>query len=115
MKRFKLCGLGNAIVDIFLQLSEEEFASLGFDRGTMRLVEIDEQRVLLDRYQKHEPKLVSGGSVSNSVIAFSQLGGSAAFIGSVGDDRYGLFYSNEFEELGIDIGNPIIFKEATGT
>ena len=38
MKRFKLCGLGNAIVDIFLQLSEEEFASLGFERGTMRLV-----------------------------------------------------------------------------
>ena len=115
MKRFKLCGLGNAIVDIFLQLSEEEFASLGFERGTMRLVEIGEQRVLLDRYQKHEPKLVSGGSVANSVIAFSQLGGSAAFIGCVGDDRYGLFYSNEFEELGIDIGNPIIVNEATGT
>jgi sugar/nucleoside kinase (ribokinase family) len=115
MKRFKLCGLGNAIVDIFLQVSEEEFSSLGFERGTMRLVEIHEQRVLLDRYQKHEPKLVSGGSVANSVIAFSQLGGSAAFIGCVGDDRYGLFYSNEFEELGIDIGNPIIVNEATGT
>ena len=115
MKRFKMCGLGNAIVDIFLQLPEEEFASLGFERGTMRLVEMDDQRVLLDRYQKHEPKLVSGGSVANSVIAFSQLGGSAAFIGCVGDDRYGLFYANEFEELGIDIGNPIIVNEATGT
>jgi sugar/nucleoside kinase (ribokinase family) len=115
MKRFKLCGLGNAIVDIFLQVSEEEFATLGFERGTMRLVEIEEQRVILDRFQKHEPKLVSGGSVANSVIAFSQLGGSAAFIGCVGDDRYGLFYSNEFEELGIDIGNPIIVNEATGT
>jgi sugar/nucleoside kinase (ribokinase family) len=33
----------------------------------------------------------------------------------VGDDRYGLFYANEFEELGIDIGNPIIVNEATGT
>ena len=115
MKRFKVCGLGNAIVDIFLQLSEEEFATLAFERGTMRLVEIDEQRVLLDRYQKHEPKLVSGGSVANSIIAFSQLGGSAAFIGCVGDDRYGLFYANEFEELGIDIGNPIIVNEPTGT
>jgi sugar/nucleoside kinase (ribokinase family) len=53
--------------------------------------------------------------VANSVIAFSQLGGSAAFIGCVGDDRYGLFYSSEFEELGIDIGNPIIVNESTGT
>jgi sugar/nucleoside kinase (ribokinase family) len=115
MKEFKLCGLGNAVVDIFLEVSEAEFASLGFERGGMRLVELQEQRILLDRYQKHEPRLVSGGSVANSVIAFSQLGGQAAFIGCVGDDRYGLFYTSEFEELGIDIGNPVIVNESTGT
>jgi sugar/nucleoside kinase (ribokinase family) len=115
MKQFKLCGLGNAIVDIFLELSEPEFASLGFQRGTMRLVEVGEQKTLLQRYQHREPKLVSGGSVANSIIAFSQLGGRSAFIGCVGDDRYGLFYTSEFEELGIDIGNPIIVNETTGT
>jgi sugar/nucleoside kinase (ribokinase family) len=115
MKEFQICGLGNAVVDIFLEVSEKEFADLGFERGGMRLVDHAEQKVLLERYQKHEPKLVSGGSVANSIIAFSQLGGQAAFIGCVGDDRYGLFYSNEFEELGIDIGNPIIVNEATGT
>src|SRR6185369_5629794 len=115
MKEFKLCGLGNAVVDIFLEVSDSEFASLGFERGGMRLGELSEQKTLLERYQKHEPKLVSGGSVANSTIAFSQLGGQAAFIGCVGDDRYGLFYTNEFEELGIDIGNPIIVNESTGT
>src|SRR5437868_4552888 len=115
MKEFQLCGLGNALVDIFLEVSDAEFASLGFQRGGMQLVDLAEQTILLDRYQKHEPKLVSGGSVANSVIAFSQLGGAAAFIGCVGDDRYGLFYSSEFEELGIDIGSPIIVNEATGT
>src|SRR5215510_3252480 len=115
MKEFKLCGLGNAIVDIFLEVSEPEFASLAFERGSMRLVDIAEQKVLLDRYQRREPKLASGGSVANSIIAFSQLGGQAGFIGCVGDDRYGLFYAGEFEELGIDIGNPIIVNESTGT
>jgi sugar/nucleoside kinase (ribokinase family) len=115
MKEFQICGLGNAIVDIFLEVSEAEFAQLGFERGGMRLVEQADQTALLERYQKHEPKLVSGGSVANSIIAFSQLGGQAAFIGCVGDDRYGLFYANEFEELGIDIGNPIIVNEGTGT
>ncbi len=115
MKEFQLCGLGNALVDIFLEISEAEFASLGFERGTMRLVDLAEQKTLLDRFQKHEPKLVSGGSVANSIIAFSQLGGQAAFIGCVGDDRYGLFYAGEFEELGIDIDNPIIVNESTGT
>ena len=115
MKEFQLCGLGNALVDIFLEISEAEFASLGFERGTMRLVDLAKQKTLLDRFQKHEPKLVSGGSVANSIIAFSQLGGQAAFIGCVGDDRYGLFYAGEFEELGIDIDNPIIVNESTGT
>jgi len=115
MKEFKLCGLGNALVDIFLQISEQEFATLGYERGGEQLVDLTEQTRVLERYQKYEPKLASGGSVANSIIAFSQLGGSAAFIGCVGDDRYGLFYSNEFEELGIDIGSPIIVNESTGT
>ena len=115
MKEFQICGIGNAVVDIFLEISEAEFAELGFERGGMRLVDHAEQRILLERYQKHEPKLVSGGSVANSIIAFSQLGGQAAFIGCVGDDRYGLFYATELEELGIEIGNPIIVNEATGT
>lgn len=114
-REFQLCGLGNAIVDIFLEVSDAEFAQLAFERGTMRLVDLAEQKALLTRYQKQEPRLVSGGSVANSVIAFAQLGGDAAFIGCVGDDRYGLFYASEFEELGIDIGNPIIVNEATGT
>src|SRR5260370_14404119 len=114
-KEFQLCGLGNAIVDIFVEVSDEEFAALGYERGTMRLVDLPAQKALMERFHSREPRLVSGGSVANSVIAFSQLGGQAAFIGCVGDDRYGLFYASEFEELGIDIGNPAIVGESTGT
>jgi sugar/nucleoside kinase (ribokinase family) len=114
-KEFQICGLGNSLVDVFLDLSDGEFAALGLERGTMRLVERAEQQQLLDRFHDREPRLVSGGSVANSVIAFSQLGGKAAFIGCVGDDRYGLFYQREFEQLGIDIGNPAIVDETTGT
>jgi sugar/nucleoside kinase (ribokinase family) len=115
MKEYQLCGLGNAIVDIFIEISDADFASLGFERGSMRLVEVHEQKNLLQRYHDQEPRLVSGGSVANSVIAFSQLGGDAAFFGCVGDDRYGLFYESEFEELEINIGNPVIVGETTGT
>jgi sugar/nucleoside kinase (ribokinase family) len=114
-KEYQLCGLGNAIVDIFVEVDEREFAELGFERGSMRLVEVDEQKRLLAAFQKSEPRLVSGGSVANSTIAFSQLGGDAAFIGCVGDDRYGLFYAGEFEELNIGIGSPVIYGETTGT
>ncbi len=117
MKQFQVCGLGNAIVDIFLEVSDADFQQLGFERGTMRLVDKHEQEQLLTRFHdsEHDLKLVSGGSVANSVIGFSQLGGKAAFIGCVGDDRYGLHYAEEFEQLKIDIGNPILVGETTGT
>ncbi len=115
MKEFHLCGLGNAIVDIFLELSDDEFRSLGFERGTTRLVDKLEQDILLKYFHARDPRLASGGSVANSVIALSQLGGKGAFVGCVGDDKYGLFYQQEFEHLGIDIGNPAIVDETTGT
>jgi sugar/nucleoside kinase (ribokinase family) len=115
MKEFQVCGLGNAIVDIFLEVTEKDFATLGFERGGMTLVDQAEQTTLLQKFQTREPKLVSGGSVANSIIAFSQLGGKGAFIGCVGDDRYGLFYANEFQELGIEIGNPVLVNQTTGT
>src|SRR5947207_2149653 len=33
MKEYHVCGLGNAIVDIFIEVSEEEFAQLGYVFG----------------------------------------------------------------------------------
>src|SRR5215207_9836674 len=115
MRTYDVCGLGNALVDILLELDDAAFAPLGFDRGTMRLVDHAEQAAVLGMFHDRDPRLVSGGSVANSIIALSQLGGRGAFIGCVGDDRYGLFYETEFEDLGIDMGNPVIVGEPTGT
>jgi sugar/nucleoside kinase (ribokinase family) len=116
MRDYHLIGLGNSLVDLFLDLTDDEFAQLDLERGTMRLVEKDEQQKLLDRFHKnHDLRLVSGGSVANSVIALSSLGGTGAFIGCVGDDRYGLHYANEFTELGINFTNPPLVGETTGT
>jgi sugar/nucleoside kinase (ribokinase family) len=114
-KEFDVCGLGNSLVDILLELTDEEFAALAFEMGTMRLVEPPEQQSLLEKFGDHEPRLVSGGSVANSIIACSQLGGRGAFIGCVGDDRYGLHYAQEFEELQIQFCNPPLVGETTGT
>lgn len=117
MRRFHVCGLGNAIVDIFLEVSDAEFASLGFERGTMRLVDKDEQQQLFQRFHdaRHNLRLVSGGSVANSIIGLTQLGGRSAFVGCVGDDRYGLHYAEEFEQLQIDFGANVLVGETTGT
>lgn len=115
MRQYHVCGLGNALVDILLELSEAEFGPLGFERGTMRLVQADEQKALLEQFRGHDARLVSGGSVANSIIALSQLGGRGAFIGCVGDDRYGFHYKSEFDDLAINFGNPVLVGATTGT
>jgi len=115
MKRFHLCGMGNAIVDLFVEVPELEFERLGFERGTMRLVDFDEQQKILAMFAESDPRLVSGGSVANSTIAFAQLGGKAAYIGCIGDDKYGFHYQSEFRQLAIAMGNPVVVNQPTGT
>ncbi len=114
-RKYKLCGLGNAIVDLILEVSEDEFNALGFEKGTMRLVDSATQSSLLDEFRNHKPLMVSGGSVANSVIAFKQLGGEAAFITCLGSDSYGLHYKDEFDKLGITLANKPIANAPTGT
>ena len=62
-EEFDVCGLGNSLVDILLELTDEEFAPLGFEKGTMRLVEPHEQNALLAQFRDHEPRLVSGAAL----------------------------------------------------
>jgi sugar/nucleoside kinase (ribokinase family) len=107
--------MGNAIVDLFVEVTDQQFAQLGFERGTMRLVDHAEQKSLLEKFATADPRLVSGGSVGNSTIAFAQLGGKTAYIGCVGDDRYGFHYQNEFQQLNIGLGNPVVVNQPTGT
>lgn len=115
MKRFNVCGLGNGIVDIFLEVKDDEFETLNLERGSMRLVTPIEQQALIDRFKSRSPKLSSGGSVANSLIALAQLGGKGAFLCSLGDDRYGIFYKGEFDTFGIALAQPMVVGEMTGT
>lgn len=115
MKVYDVVGLGNAIVDVLVDVSDAEFEALALEKGTMRLVEMEEQGALLKSLQARTPALVSGGSVANSIIAIAQLGGKTALCSSIGDDRYGLFYAGECEALGVDLVNPPLVGGMTGT
>ena len=115
MKTFAVCGLGNALVDLLVDIPDADFHALHFEPGTMRLVDHADQTALLDKVHRDGVRLASGGSVANSVIALSQLGGKAAFVGCVGDDQFGQFYQSEFTGLGIELGNPPLPGEPTGT
>ncbi|MCO6432457.1 MAG: adenosine kinase [Deltaproteobacteria bacterium] len=114
-KRFDVCGIGNGIMDILVRVSDEEFAQTGFQKGGADLVNVAQQRALLEQFKDHNPTLASGGSVANSIFAVAQLGGKAALATSLGDDRYGMYFDQECEAIGIELGNPLTVGETTGT
>lgn len=115
MKLYDLCGIGSCIVDILLEVSDEEFAKTKFEKASYRILDVHGQQHLLSLFPNHKPFLASGGSVANSLATFSQLGGKAACLSCIGDDKYGIFYEAEFNNLGIEFGNPLLVGENTGT
>lgn len=114
-KRFDVCGFGACLVDVFCDIPETFLSSRGLEKGTMRLVDTAEQEELLQSLGEHSPRRCSGGSVANSCILNSQLGGRVAFIGRVGRDFNGDFYRNECEQLGVNFPMEGTTLEKTGT
>lgn len=115
MKSLDVCGLCNGIVDIFSDVSHHQFEGLGFDKGSMRLVTVDEQKTLLEVVNSEAPVMKSGGSVANSMIAVAQLGGKSAVCCNLADDAYGRFYRQECLDLGMKVPVPLSVSGSTGT
>ncbi|MGA2298585.1 MAG: adenosine kinase [FCB group bacterium] len=114
-KDIDLCGLGNALVDLQIEISDDVIASLETNKGEMRLVDSISQKKIIESLSHLKTHKSSGGSAANTIIAFSQFGGKAAYLTSLGDDEFGLFYSNEFLELGINLEASKHKTEPTGT
>lgn len=113
-KEFDVIALGNAIVDLQLRISEEEFNQLSLTKAGMKLVETNEQEELLKKLSKHSINQASGGSAANTIIAISQLGGKTAYNCVVGDDSLGEFYTKELKELGVSVEAKKV-NDKTGT
>ena len=114
-KKYDVYALGNALVDVQLQISEEEFAKLNIPRGSMQLVDLARQSELFEIFRGREWNRASGGSAANSMIALAQLGGRVAFGGAVGRDSWGSYYRQEMEELGISVHLAVADSQSTGT
>jgi sugar/nucleoside kinase (ribokinase family) len=91
----KILGLGNALTDILLQVSEDDLREIGFPKGSMNLIDIDQLELIQTRFMSVRKHLVAGGSASNTVATIAQLGGKAAFVGKIGNDEVGKFYRED--------------------
>jgi len=113
-KTLDVCGIGNALVDVLIEVSDEELASLGYAKGSWALIDEDEARRVLARFADRPHALVSGGSVANSLILFTQLGGDAVLFTSLGDDKYGAHFAAEALSYRLLIGSQPFAGQTTG-
>ncbi|MFV2051833.1 adenosine kinase [Aliiroseovarius sp. YM-037] len=103
-KRYKVVGIGNAIVDVLTQSDDSFLEHMGIQKGIMQLVERERAETLYGAMEGRAQ--VPGGSVANTLAGLGTLGLKTAFIGRVHDDALGRFYAKSMDEDGTDFVNP---------
>lgn len=101
MKKYDVYGIGNALVDLEFQVDDQFLESNLVKKGVMTLVDEKRQFELIQALNQTE-KQKPGGSAANTMIAVSQLGGSAFYSCKVSDDTHGDFYIDDMRNEGID-------------
>lgn len=103
-RRFDVIAIGNAIVDVLADASEEFVAAQGMPKGGMRLIDEAEATRL---YAAMGPaREASGGSAANTVAGLSSLGQKVAFIGQLGSDQLGEIFAHDIRSLGVAFDTP---------
>ena len=103
MATYNIYGIGAALVDTEIEVSDAFLASAQIDKGVMTLVDETRQSELLAALASENTQMLRkcGGSVCNSVVAASSLGAKTFFSGKVADDSDGQLYINDLQEAGV--------------
>lgn len=103
MKRFKVYGMGAALVDTEIRVADAELAQLGVEKGLMTLVDQGRRKALLQALDGHlvEASHASGGSAGNSIIAAALFGGDCYMSCRVADDADGRIYLDDLASAGV--------------
>jgi sugar/nucleoside kinase (ribokinase family) len=98
----KVLGIGNALVDILVQLDNESLLQkLNLPKGSMQLIQASDIQNITSEIEKLPAVMVSGGSAANTIHGLASLGISCGYIGKVGVDELGDFYAKDFNDAGV--------------
>ncbi|MCW8128432.1 adenosine kinase [Microbulbifer halophilus] len=114
MHQYDLYGIGAALLDTEIEVSDSDLQNLGVDKGVMTLVDDERQRQLVDNLEDHlvTAKRACGGSGANTVIAASYFGLRTFYSCKVAADENGDFYRADLSSAGVDY--PSALKQADG-
>ncbi len=116
MKRYKVYGIGAALVDTEIRVDDGQLAALGVEKGLMTLVDRDRRGELLEALEGQLPMAhhASGGSAGNSLIATALFGGRCFMSCRVADDADGEIYLRDLEKAGVSYPPPAESDDPTG-
>jgi sugar/nucleoside kinase (ribokinase family) len=99
--RLAVTGIGNAMLDIISQDSNEVYRQLGLVKAAMSLIQEDQLETF---YNAMGPTIqMSGGSVANSIAGVAALGGTCGYIGKVADDDFGQRFTHDLTSMGVEV------------
>ncbi|MCA0892067.1 adenosine kinase [Microbulbifer agarilyticus] len=104
MSNYHVYGLGAALVDTEIEVSDQDLQTLKLEKGLMTLADREQQQQLLGQLEDHliAAKRASGGSAANTVIAASYFGSKTFYSCKVAADDNGDFYLNDLDSAGVD-------------
>lgn len=109
----KVLGIGNALVDIMTMLPDDStLEKFLLRKGSMQLSERDFADKINNETLAFEKSQSSGGSAANTIHGLASLGAPTGYIGKVGNDSFGEFFSNDMKANGIV---PFMLKTMTDT
>lgn len=116
MKNYQLYGIGAALVDTEIQVSDAELDAMGVEKGLMTLVDPQRREELLAQLDHHlvHSQRASGGSAGNTIIAASYFGARTFFSGKVADDDNGRFYMDDMSRAGVGTPDTVFERGITG-
>jgi sugar/nucleoside kinase (ribokinase family) len=112
---YDVFGVGNAIVDIQLQVDDAFLHHIDVAKGLMTLVEAEQQVKVLAALAGHATNRCSGGSACNTIVGVADLGGTAVYAGKTADDDLGKFYADDLRKVGVSVPVPGGKGATTGT
>ena len=112
---YDLVGIGNALVDIEVQVDDAFIEKASVTKGGMTLSSIEDQNKILESLQSSSKKISSGGSAANTIHGASVLGAKSYYLGRVANDTHGKHYIEDMQNCGVGFSGSGSDGQGTGT
>lgn len=118
-KKIDCFGIGDIIINIILNVSEDELKSLNMSKGVKNIIKLEQRNELINNINKMKKKVVVGGYGLNTMKALSYLGLKTSLTSKIGLDSSGVdiqaVLSNSMVDLDFKVGygctdTKVIFK-----